>query len=64
LRDGPPAAPEDETADVEGAVVTPVGRKPQHAVGDRRLTRDRLEQDIGAERPERSHVRSDSSGRR
>jgi hypothetical protein len=59
-RDGPPATtPDDETADVEGAVVTPVGRKTQRAVGDRRLTRDRLEQDIGAERPERAHDRAD-----
>jgi hypothetical protein len=65
-RDGPPAAaPDDETADVgsaiEGSVVAPVGRKAQRAVGDRRLTRDRLEQDIGAERPERSHVRPETS---
>jgi hypothetical protein len=61
LHDGTPAAsPDDETADVDGPngpngpTLGPTDRKAQRAVGDRRLTRDRLGDDIGAERPERA----------
>jgi hypothetical protein len=57
-RDGNPAAnPDDESADVDGPGTGPADRKSQRAVGDRRLTRDRLGEDIGAERPERSRAR-------
>jgi hypothetical protein len=58
LRDGNPAArpsnDSDETADVDGPGAGPTEHKSQRAVGDRRPTRDRLGEDIGAERPERS----------
>ncbi len=50
---GPTVSPDDETADVDGPGITPSDRKQQRAVGDRHLTRDRLGEDIGAERPER-----------
>jgi hypothetical protein len=56
LRDGNPAvSPDDETADVDSPSLGPAERKAQRAVGDRRPTRDRLGDDIGAERPERAH---------
>jgi hypothetical protein len=54
LRDGTPAAsPDDETADVETPGSDPAERGSQRAVGDRHITRDRLGEDIGAERAER-----------
>jgi hypothetical protein len=54
LRDGnPTASPDDETADVDSPSLGPAERKAQRAVGDRRPTRDRLGEDIGAERAER-----------
>jgi hypothetical protein len=57
LRDGNPAAsPEDEMADVDTPSLGPGDRKAQRAVGDRRITRDRLGEDIGAERPERARA--------
>jgi hypothetical protein len=60
-RDGNPATgPEDETADVDSPSAGPAERKAQRAVGDRRPTRDRLGDDIGAERPER--VRGHAEG--
>ena len=52
-RDNNPAGPDDETADVDSPSAGPA-RKAQRAVGDRRPTRDRLGEDIGAERPERA----------
>jgi hypothetical protein len=57
VRDGNAAASPnngDDTADVDSAGAGPAERKSQRAVGDRRPTRDRLGEDIGAERPERS----------
>jgi hypothetical protein len=57
LREANPAASannSDDTADVDGRGAGPAERKSQRAVGDRRPTRDRLGEDIGAERPERS----------
>jgi hypothetical protein len=62
LHDGTPGAnprEDDETADVDGPsgpTLGPADRTAQHAVGDRRLTRDRLGDDIGAERPERARA--------
>jgi hypothetical protein len=53
LRDANPTSPDDETADVDSPKTGPAERKAQRAVGDRRPTRDRLGEDIGAERPER-----------
>jgi hypothetical protein len=65
LRDGNPAvSPDDETADVDSPGPVPAERKPQQrAVGDRHLTRDRLGEDIGAERPERSRAPASRSTR-
>jgi hypothetical protein len=57
LRDGTPGpSVDDETADVDTSGPSPAERKAQRAVGDRRLTRDRLGEDIGAERPERPRL--------
>jgi hypothetical protein len=57
LRDASPtASPDDETADVDDPSLGPADRKAQRAVGDRRPMRDRLGEDIGAERPERPRV--------
>jgi len=67
LRDTTPAAnPLNETAETaepgdvdttNGSNRGPSERAAQRAVGDRHLTRDRLGDDIGAERPERSRAR-------
>jgi hypothetical protein len=55
FRDSNPAAsPDDETADVDNPALDSGEHKTLRAVGDRRITRDRLGEDIGAERPERS----------
>jgi hypothetical protein len=61
LRDGAPSlSPEEEAAEVETAGsrarLEPGERKALRAVGDRRPTRDRLGEDIGAERPERPRL--------
>jgi hypothetical protein len=56
LRGAGPARPGDETSSLDGApsaLPGGVDRHGQHAVGDHRPTRDRLGEDIGAERPER-----------
>jgi hypothetical protein len=54
LRDANPAVgPEDEAAEVDNPGVDQAEHKTLRAVGDRRITRDRLGEDIGAERPER-----------
>jgi hypothetical protein len=61
LRGASPERPGDETSslvdtgDPSGATGG-AEHKGQHAVGDRRPTRDRLGEDIGAERPERLRV--------
>jgi hypothetical protein len=53
FRDGNPTmSPDDDTAEVDGPGVDPTEHKALRAVGDRRITRDRLG-DVGAERPER-----------
>jgi hypothetical protein len=55
LRDGNPAAsPEDDIADVDTPGLDASGPKTVRAVGDRRIMRDRLGDDIGAERAERA----------
>jgi hypothetical protein len=51
---GPAVGPDDDTAEVDTA--GPAEHKALRAVGDRRITRDRLGEDFGAERPERPHV--------
>lgn len=60
FRDGGPAAgPDDDTAeaDAPGANVNDESEhKTLRAVGDRHITRDRLGEDIGAERPERPRL--------
>jgi hypothetical protein len=57
LRDATPTTgPEDETADVDAPGLDTSEHKALRAVGDRRITRDRLGEDIGAERPERAHL--------
>jgi hypothetical protein len=56
LREGSPAAsPDDDVADVDvPGTLDPAEHKTLRAVGDRRITRDRLGDDIGAERAERA----------
>ncbi len=53
LHGSPTAGPDDETAEVESAGGDLAERGSQRAVGDRHITRDRLGEDIGAERAER-----------
>jgi hypothetical protein len=57
FRDGGPAvSPDDDTAADVDPGVGPSEHKALRAVGDRRIMRDRLGEDIGAERPERPRV--------
>jgi hypothetical protein len=61
LRDS--VGPEDDTADVDAPGLDPAEHKALRAVGDRRITRDRLGDDIGAERAERAHGPALRAGR-
>jgi hypothetical protein len=57
LHDGGPAvSPDDDTAEADTPGLDRSEHKALRAVGDRRITRDRLGEDFGAERPERPHV--------
>ncbi len=50
---------EPATGTIERPLLRPASTKSVHTLGDRRVTRDRLGEDIGAERPERPHPRAE-----
>ena len=52
---GPTVSPDDDTAEVDAPRIDRSEHKALRAVGDRRITRDRLGDDLGSDRPERSH---------
>jgi hypothetical protein len=52
---GPTVSPDDDTAEVDAPGLDRSEHKTLRAVGDRRITRDRLGDDLGSDRPERAH---------
>jgi hypothetical protein len=53
---GPTVSPDDDTAEVDAPGLDRSEHKALRAVGDRRITRDRLGDDLGADRPERARL--------